>query len=304
MPFGQFVIGPPGSGKSTYCNGMQQFLNGIGRKVIVVNLDPANDYDCTIDIHDLISLEPVMENLKLGPNGGLLYCMEYLKEHLNDWLIKQIKPYIEDKYYVIFDLPGQIELYTHYDAIRVITETLVKELHFQLCVVNLVDAHHCSDASKFISVLMISLSMMIRLELPHVNILSKVDLIQQYGELDFDIDFYTNVQDLNYLVQTIRKKKKNEEEEEEEENEDRFRKLNYLLASVIEDYSLVSFLTLNIQDKDSVYNVLKVIDKANGYVFGACEKDNTSIMDIAAKELSWAYEANDDVRRKYIHKEE
>lgn len=29
------------------------------------------------DIRELISLEDVMEELGLGPNGGLLYCMEY-----------------------------------------------------------------------------------------------------------------------------------------------------------------------------------------------------------------------------------
>jgi len=29
--FGQVVIGPPGSGKTTYCNGMSQFMKAIGR---------------------------------------------------------------------------------------------------------------------------------------------------------------------------------------------------------------------------------------------------------------------------------
>uniref|UniRef100_A0A803TAL4 GPN-loop GTPase 2 n=1 Tax=Anolis carolinensis TaxID=28377 RepID=A0A803TAL4_ANOCA len=43
LAFGQAVIGPPGSGKTTYCLGMQEFLSAIGRKVVVVNLDPAND---------------------------------------------------------------------------------------------------------------------------------------------------------------------------------------------------------------------------------------------------------------------
>ena len=41
--FGQIVIGPPGSGKTTYCNGMSQFLTALGRKVAVINIDPAND---------------------------------------------------------------------------------------------------------------------------------------------------------------------------------------------------------------------------------------------------------------------
>ena len=44
-------------------------------QVAVVNLDPANDvlpFKPDIDISDLITITDVMENLKLGPNGGLV----------------------------------------------------------------------------------------------------------------------------------------------------------------------------------------------------------------------------------------
>lgn len=75
MAFGQIVVGPPGSGKSTYCHGMQQYLTALNRKVAVVNLDPANDllpYECAVDIMDLVCLEEVMQETSLGPNGGKL----------------------------------------------------------------------------------------------------------------------------------------------------------------------------------------------------------------------------------------
>ena len=36
--FGQIVIGPPGSGKTTYCTTMAQYLRQLNRKVAVVNL--------------------------------------------------------------------------------------------------------------------------------------------------------------------------------------------------------------------------------------------------------------------------
>lgn len=60
--FGQVVVGPPGSGKTTYCLGMSQYLKAIGRDVAVVNLDPANHgesvpYTADVDIEDLVSLE-------------------------------------------------------------------------------------------------------------------------------------------------------------------------------------------------------------------------------------------------------
>jgi hypothetical protein len=49
--------------------------------------------------------------------------------------------------------------------------------------VNLCDAHYVTDASKYIAVLMSSLRVMLHLELPHINVLSKMDLITQYGDL-------------------------------------------------------------------------------------------------------------------------
>lgn len=54
---------------------------------------------------------------------------------------------------------------------------------WQLCAVQLVDAQHCADAGKFIAAALLSLNTMLQLELPHINVLSKVDLVEEYGEL-------------------------------------------------------------------------------------------------------------------------
>jgi hypothetical protein len=79
MPFAQLVVGPPGSGKSTYCDGMHQFLSAIGRPAAVVNLDPANEqtsYTAALDVRSLVRLEDVMAQSGLGPNGGVLLALE------------------------------------------------------------------------------------------------------------------------------------------------------------------------------------------------------------------------------------
>ena len=41
--FGQIVIGPPGAGKTTYCDHMSGLLRSLNRKVAVLNIDPANE---------------------------------------------------------------------------------------------------------------------------------------------------------------------------------------------------------------------------------------------------------------------
>lgn len=132
---------------------------------------------------------------------------------------------------------------------------------------HLVDSHYCADPAKFISVLCTSLSTMLHVELPHVNILSKMDLIEQYGKLGkseavkhgvtttriiylqwrrfphlcscaaFNLDFYTEVMDLTYLLDHLAA----------DPFFKKFHHLNQKLAEVIQDYSLVSFVPLNVQ---------------------------------------------------------
>lgn len=46
-----------------------------------------------------------MEEHKLGPNGGLMYCVEYLLENI-DWLVDKLKSL--ETNYAIFDCPGQV----------------------------------------------------------------------------------------------------------------------------------------------------------------------------------------------------
>lgn len=53
---------------------------------------------------------------------------------------------------------------------------------------HLVDSHYCADPAKFISVLCTSLSTMLQVELPHVNVLSKMDLIEQYDKLGKELE--------------------------------------------------------------------------------------------------------------------
>lgn len=76
------VTGPAGSGKSTLCTSLLTHAQTIGRNLHLFNLDPAAEnfeFKPTVDIRDLIGLEDVMQEMQLGPNGGLVYCFEYVR---------------------------------------------------------------------------------------------------------------------------------------------------------------------------------------------------------------------------------
>lgn len=271
MPFGQIVIGPPGSGKSTYCHGVQQFFNAIGRSSAIINLDPANDrlsYDCALDIRDFIRLEDVMQQENLGPNGGLMFALESLDDSVT-LLVDKIKK-ITAKSYVVFDCPGQVELFTHHSSLTRIFKRLHKEMDLRLCVVSLIDSFYITSPSQYISVLLVALRSMLQLDLPHVNVISKIDLVSNYGELPFSLDFYTEVQDLSYLQPYI-------EKESNSVLGKRYSKLTQMIGELVEGFNLVSFEVLAVEDKQSMINLLAVIDKANGYMFGTTEAGGDSV---------------------------
>ncbi|XP_023018428.2 GPN-loop GTPase 2 [Leptinotarsa decemlineata] len=261
--FGQVVIGPPGSGKTTYCGKVYKFYkNKLNRKVEVVNLDPANDnmkYSPKIDIMQLITVEDVMKNLNLGPNGALMYCMEYLEENF-DWLLNQLVQ-VKDSY-LIFDMPGQVELYSHHNSIKNIFQKL-EQLSYHLCAVHFVDSHYCSDPPKFISTLLLSLATMMHVGLPHVNVLSKADILKKNAsKLDFGLDFYTDVLDLDYLLELL----------DEGPFTKKFKKLNAAMVGLVQDYSLVAFIPLDVKSDKSLLELKNAIDKANGYIYGSGEE--------------------------------
>ncbi|KAG8527534.1 uncharacterized protein KY384_007686 [Bacidia gigantensis] len=214
MPFAQLVIGPPGSGKSTYCDGMHQFLSTIGRKCSVVNLDPANDhtsYESALDIRSLVTLDEVMNDENLGPNGGTLYALEEL-EHNVEWLEEGLKALGEDY-----------------------------------------------------------------MDLSHLNILTKIDKISSYGPLPFNLDFYTEVQDLSYILPHLAA-------ENPMLRHPKFEGLNNAVVDLVEDFGLVGFETLAVEDKKSMMTLLQAIDRASGYAFGGAEGANDTIWQVAMRE--------------------
>ncbi|KAJ1628135.1 GPN-loop GTPase [Pavlovales sp. CCMP2436] len=248
---GQIVMGPAGSGKSTYCARLAEHMQAIGRSVQVVNLDPAADnfnYDVSVDVRELIGLEDVMEEMELGPNGGLIFCMEYLIDNI-DWLIDELEQ-LGNEAYVIFDCPGQIELFSHVPVMR----TLVNELQrmdFAIAAVYLLDSQFMVDPSKYMSGVLTCLSCMMALELPHINVLSKLDLLASKSAVERYLD-----PPIDELVAELCA---------DPSFDPKRARLTDAIGTVINDFGMVNFMGLDPTDEHSIDLILMAIDHAIQY---------------------------------------
>jgi len=248
MKYAQLVIGPAGCGKSTYCHLIQQHCYNSRRTCKVINLDPAAEnfnYDCHADVRDLVTVEDMMKEMEFGPNGGLLAAMEYLSDNI-EWLESQFDDFAEDEY-VLIDCPGQIELYSHLPVMRSIVQSIVS-WDVRLCAVYCIDTSFISDASKFITGALSSLSAMIQLELPHINVLTKADLVKDDQTISDVLE--SEPSDIAAKLNTI---------------SPQLKRLHGAVALLLEDYSLVSFVPLNPDDEDSIAEVLAAVNQSIQY---------------------------------------
>jgi len=83
-----------------------------------------------------------------------------------------------DDDYLFLDCPGQIELFTHIPVLRTIVDFMRSD-GWNICAVYCLDSHFITDSAKFIAGCFQAMSAMVTLEVPHLNVLTKVDLIPE-----------------------------------------------------------------------------------------------------------------------------
>jgi len=131
-----------------------------------------------------------MEEFGVGPNGAMLYAMDFLYEN-RCWLLDGLNREIESKqplykieklisnseqsqriqcsselaanFTVIYDLPGQVELYLQNDSTKNLIKYLQKNLIQNTCILELFDATYIYQVNDFVSMCMMSLVTMINL---------------------------------------------------------------------------------------------------------------------------------------------
>lgn len=229
-----------------------------------------------------------MEEMGLGPNGGLVYCFEFLLENLD--FITEALDGLTEEYLIIFDMPGQIELYTHIPILPALVKFLSQPgaLDIRLCAAYLLEATFVVDRAKFFSGTLSAMSAMMLLETPHLNILSKMDLVKgqvrkrdmkrfltpDSGLLDDDpaelVSRQTagegpSAQQGEAAAEDVDMSGGDPSETGEVMRGRSFKRLNRAVANLIEGFSMVSYLQLDASDEESVGAILSYIDDCIQY---------------------------------------
>lgn len=161
-----------------------------------------------------------------------MYCLEFLDTNFN-WLQERVALHQDE--FLIFDLPGQLELFLNSDSLRNVLHKLkgMANIRLKATIVELFDSHYIQDPSKFLSACTYSLVSMVNLEHPQINVLSKIDLLTDLAGLDFSFDFYTECNDFDLLSNRLISEKSKFAQ--------RFSKLSKNLCEVLGNYRMAPF---------------------------------------------------------------
>lgn len=135
------------------------------------------------------------------------------------------------------------------------------------------------------------------MDLTQINVLTKIDNLHKFPPLPFNLEYYTEVQDLEYLLPSL-------EKESPMFATGKFQALNEAVTRLIEDFGLVGYETLAVENKKSMMGLLRTIDRAGGYVFGGAEGAGDSIWQTAVRQGVGPMDIRDVQDRWIDNKEE
>lgn len=169
-----YFIGSAGSGKSTLTGAFLGWMQGQGFDAVTVNLDPGIEnapYVPDVDIRDWIKLKDIMEEHGVGPNGAQIIAADMLALNIGE--MKEIIESFETEY-VIFDTPGQMELFTLRQSGKVLVESFGAD---RSIIGFLYDPVISKIPSGIITLMLQAASVQVRFNVPFMGILTKSDLL-------------------------------------------------------------------------------------------------------------------------------
>lgn len=180
------VLGMAGSGKTVFCHRLYSWLSekhclinratGLNDKVFGANLDPAaiaTKMPLHYDIRDQLSIDELMQQKKLGPNGAILAVLNLFITQI-DTFIAQIET--TQPLYTVIDTPGQIEMFTTSVSGQILAQCLAASPNTEVSLLYVVDGEKAQSPQCFVSNMVYAASIFYRFKLPLTVIVNKSDV--------------------------------------------------------------------------------------------------------------------------------
>lgn len=173
-PLNLIVLGTAGSGKSALTATFGKWVEqNTDRKVTYINLDPGCDYvpfEPDFDIRNHFTIAQIMREENLGPNGAMIRASELLEKRAAKFAgeINKIRADVR-----IVDTPGQMEVFLFHGGPEF--ARLMQGVTISLF---LIDAGVAAKATGFVFTRLLGLSVGLRLGVPAIGVLNKIDLAQ------------------------------------------------------------------------------------------------------------------------------
>lgn len=201
IPYFIIVLGTAGSGKSSLSSMLYTYLTSHQLDAILVNLDPAVEdlpYEPDVDVRDYVDIRDLMRKTGLGPNGALIASIDLLLTNIED--IKD-EIWSHRTNYIIIDTPGQMELFAFRQTGPLALRAIIGD--GKAVGVYLVDAVYATQASNLLSAILLATSTYVRLKLPFVNALTKIDILEP-GRLNDILRLFEDPEELATAIMSER----------------------------------------------------------------------------------------------------
>ena len=171
-----FITGTAGSGKSLLTSKLHEYYTKNGAFSAILNLDPGVEsipYTPDIDVRDHVDLVSIMKQYDLGPNGALIMANDLIASKFDD-IHMEAQNVNPD--YLIIDTPGQIELFAYRSSGPFLVENISSD---EKASIFLFDGALITSPINFVSMSLLATSIKLRLQLPMMNVITKMDLINE-----------------------------------------------------------------------------------------------------------------------------
>eukprot|EP00477_Mikrocytos_mackini_P002955 GAHX01003514.1.p1 GENE.GAHX01003514.1~~GAHX01003514.1.p1 ORF type:complete len:310 (+),score=51.43 GAHX01003514.1:31-960(+) len=274
------LLGPAGVGKTTLSYSLVKEYVSQRKHVHIINLDPSTPYSTSehaytadyvlYDYSQIITIEDIMINDKIGPNGALIEAMNlFQSEYITDVL--ELLDTLSDEDIVIIDFPGQIELFWSKPIINDILNSFLSQnknktshnnCDNRIVALYLLDATFITctnyNNNKFLAAYLLALSVSYSMNFPMNFLITKSDLLpDSILEEEFNLEtLYLRGPNLNMFddldqknIIRINEKSKNIKEE-----------LRYDLVEMVAEQGMTDWTFVSNKKHESILEVVGLLE--------------------------------------------